>query len=104
MDALCDLCCSRPGVWRYPTQDFIAYEDFDRVGVSSGAWLACNDCHLSLQCGDLETLAQRAADNFILDTPEAILEVEWVRQQMFTLHAQFLEHRRGEPILIEVNQ
>ena len=62
MSWICDFCSTQPVTWSYPARSFIAYVVGGIGGESVGSWAACEICHLLIESGDTDALADRAAE------------------------------------------
>ncbi len=87
----CDFCGSERPAWRYPARSF-----FDAVGSQSkGDWLACQDCHMLIDAGELDHLTERCFRNVL--APAIPNGKAWSRLYIEHLHQLFWQHRTGRP-------
>ena len=104
--AACDFCADLRVAWRYPTKEVTAVPGpldkgptmWEAATTLSDAWLACQACHELIEAGRRWPLARRAAEHFIAQRADVVLEhgeqLSLVRQ-VYTLHALFFAARQG---------
>lgn len=98
MSSICDFCSTQPVTWSYPARSFIAYVVGGIGGESVGSWAACEICHLLIESGDTEALADRAVETLSVRHPEIKALGKELLQEMKILHRSFLDHRVGSAL------
>lgn len=87
----CDFCvATTPGVWLYSCRDFeMPLAGLGVTHMSTGAWLACDECSALIEADDYAELAVRSA----FATGSVRTEVV---DRVAELHKRFKAHRTGE--------
>jgi hypothetical protein len=101
MPHICDFCSETAVTWRYPARTFVAYVVADIGGESVGDWAACECCHLLIESGNPQALAQRAAEKLVGKHPEMKPVEADVLPAMTTLHQSFFAHRLGAALPVK---
>jgi hypothetical protein len=96
----CDFCSVPGPTWRYPTRSFIAYRASNIAGESVGDWAACDICHVLIETGDQQRLAERSLEQLIIKHPDAKAAADILLHDLSDLHQQFFEHRHGPAVRI----
>lgn len=96
---VCDFCSGAEPVWTYPANPFNAGtfivekegEPRSQDYISADDWGACEQCHDDIVANRWGWIADRV----VADVPREMRLV--FRQSIKDLHAQFRQHRTGEP-------
>lgn len=97
---VCDFCSASNPAWSYPCADFTAWDNpqLATTGSSAGAWLACTECHESIEQDRREQLTARAIDRLGPEYAAVITDAVAMTRE---LHDRFFAHRQGPAVKLQ---
>ncbi len=96
----CDFCSEPDPSWCYPCTDFAATLGSITISGSLAEWLACEGCHFLIEIGHWDSVARRCCATMIAEHP--YMDGAEILPQIEQLHRQFIVHRCGDPVPLEV--
>lgn len=95
----CDFCFfAPPPYWAFPATDFVMTTVGSEDHTSHGGWLACTTCRSFIERGDLDGLVEYVSAGYIARGQSWDPELS---RELRRLWRMFLEHRDGEPRLLD---
>jgi len=92
----CDFCSGTPVIYHYPCAQFVAWEEANLKGLSSGAWAACATCATLIDAEQWDRLALQSLSMFTkspLTRKIRIVNMDVIRE----IHRRFRNSRTGPP-------